>query len=269
MTSKTEKSLLKDALAGILKPFSSKFALSWIYDSLFYAVLVLLFTQLLSLLTKQLIELQPLAQQAAASPELAAQAASLMTQLTWTAGISVILLPLLALALYSLFKGLIWQMIVKNKAVKFGWKPFWKFFLLNLIWYVVSVPVFVAWLVLIFYIATLFEISWLAWIVLVLSILLWLHLLITMHYSFAHSQKIGKSLASIFTVGFAKISGFVPIYAIAVVVFLAWSQVWRLVMKISANPKVQLILFGALIVSPFAAWLRIYIAEGLKAIIKR
>jgi len=263
---------LKESFARLAKPltsFKEKFLLSWVYDSVFYSVIVLLFLQAFAMLANQLLTLQPLVNQAAVSAELAAQAAAGMTKLVWTTGASVILVPLFALALYSLFKGAIWRMIAENKAAKFGWKPFWKFFLLNLIWYVVSVPVFAGWLALIFYLAALFGVAWLAWIVLVLSILLWLHLLITMHYSFAHNQKISKSLASIFKVGFARIGGFVLPYALAVIVFWIWSQLWAALARLNISPKLQLIAASVVIIAPFAAWLRIYIAEGLKEITGR
>jgi len=242
-----------------------KFILSWVYDAVFYALIVLLFTQLLSLLTNQLAAVEPLMQQAAGSAELAEQAVSVMSKLIWTAGASVVLIPLLLLALYSLFKGLIWHNIA---GTRFGWKPFWKFFLLNLIWYVVSLPVFSAWLMLVFYLATLFGLKWIAWILLVLSIIVWLHLLATMHYSFAHNQKIGKSLGDIFKVGFAKINKFIARYAVAVAALLAWSQLWRIVAGFKMTVEVQLILFGVVIAAPFFGWLRIYIAEGLKTVFK-
>jgi O-antigen ligase len=85
-----------------------------------------------------------------------------------------------------------------------------------------------------------------------------------MHYSFAGTQSMSKALISIFTLGFAKVRYFILPYILATIAFLVWWQLWRIVGGITIISDVRFILFTAIILAPFFAWLRLYVAKGLK-----
>ena len=240
-----------------------KFLLSWIYDAVFYAIIVLILTQILSLIKNQLLAILPLAMQSASSPDAAIGAAAAITTFLRTYTVLVVLIPLLVLAVYSLFKGVIWNGVAGEK---FGinWKLGRKFFLTNLVWFAVSIPVFIFWPGLLALVSVMYNAKWLSLIIVFVSALLYIHLLTTAHYSFAKTQNLGKALGSIFTLGFAKIRMFILPYLLATVVFYVWWQLWRIVGGITTISEVRFILFTAIIFAPFFAWLRLYMAERLK-----
>jgi len=239
-----------------------KFLLSWIYDAVFYAVVVLLATQLFSFMKSQLIAIQPLAMQAASSPEMASEAASAITVFLRTYSVSVVLVPLLILAIYSLFKGLIWNGL-EGEGFRLCWRFSKRFFWTNLVWFAVSIPVFIVWPGLLVLVATMYNAKWLSIIIVFVSALLYIHLLTAMHYSFAGTQSLGKALGSIFNLGFAKIRLFILPYILASIVFLIWWQLWRIVGGLTTISEVRFILFTAIILAPFFSWLRIYAATLL------
>jgi hypothetical protein len=229
----------------------------------FYAVAVLLATQLFSYLKSQLIAIQPLAMQAATSPEMASEAASAISVFLRTYSVSVVLVPLLLLAVYSLFKGMIWNGL-EGEGFRLCWRFSKKFFLANLVWFAVSIPVFIFWPGLLVLVATMYNAKWLSLTIVFVSALLYIHLLTAMHYSFAGTQSLGKALTSIFSLGFAKIKHFILPYILAAIVFLIWWQLWRIIGGLTTVSEVKFILFTAIILAPFFAWLRMYIAKGLK-----
>ncbi|MEM4282596.1 MAG: hypothetical protein QXU88_00600 [Candidatus Woesearchaeota archaeon] len=262
----------KGYFAGLFKWFASSFVakpqqlgISIVYDAVYYTLAILVGMLLYLPVKKAFFSVQALMSAAESVGQALPELTTTATQkLLWSLGAFVVLLPIALLFIYTAFKGMVWAVIIgKPSLAAFGKGFYWKFFALNLVWFVFSLPLFSLLLLFSRYVAVLANSATLAFVLSIVLMLLFLHLLTTMHYSFAKTQLVGKSLASIFTIGFGKIHRLGPAYVLGLVVFIVWSQVlWRAITAIGLSPSAQFALLITIIITPVLAWLRIF-ASGL------
>lgn|GEM_PF-4445496 len=154
--------------------------------------------------------------------------------------------------LYVIFQWFGWKTVVKKPA------KFWKFFLLNLIW-------LASWLVFDWFI-----IIGLRGVYAVIGVTIlasaFLHLTGILHRTYvAGETQIGKAISKTFAIGFGKIHKFVLPYALAVIVFVVWSQVWIL-SPVDSTGGFALISLFCVVFAPFLAWYKFYLNRILDII---
>lgn len=166
--------------------------------------------------------------------------------LLWIYFFAVTLVLLIA---YSVFKGLIWLLILKKKPSACFFK---KFFLLNLCWWLILViPFFI----------TFFGVKqYYLFYAVVLFAVVYTHLTSVMHYVFTKDLLVGRALKQAFVTGLVRFKEFLVPYSFAVIVYLVLLQVFWFVPK-----DVNTMLFASLLFTVFfLAWYRLYLSLILR-----
>src|SRR3989338_1446772 len=153
----------------------------------------------------------------------------------------------------SLFKGPIWCKVCREKlTIRF----FIKFFLLNSIW-------LISWLAAAFIIAVGIKED-IALYLITLLVMLFLYLTPFLFIFFAKNKRL-SAIKGAFSFGIRKIHYFILPYLLAVIVFLAVSQLYWLYRLLPDKVEIAI---TALIFLAFLAWLRAYIYDVFIAVSK-
>ena len=163
---------------------------------------------------------------------------------------------LAVLLAYLIFQSLAWLQITGGKHSK---RFFWKFLLANFIW-------LLPWLFVMWFFVTGLSGKHAAYGLIFLAIL-FVYQTFIMQNSFVRDPHLGirKALGAAFSIGIGRIYLFIIPLLLAAVVFVIWSQVWRLVPQIE-NLGFGLIILASLVFAPFLAWFKFYIDKLLAAI---
>ncbi|MDO8660671.1 MAG: hypothetical protein Q7K43_02170, partial [Candidatus Woesearchaeota archaeon] len=135
----------------------------------------------------------------------------------------VLLFALFFIALYSVCNYLIWITLLRKKGVGV-WKQFWRFYLLNLVWFFILGVFLLPWIALVANapdsaINFLQTLPWLSRIVFtVFGILVVLHPLLFLQSSFFKNQRVWKTIGGLFTTGFGNLSKHIIQYLLSIVV---------------------------------------------------
>ncbi|HSU72444.1 MAG TPA: hypothetical protein VLJ21_01185 [Candidatus Binatia bacterium] len=153
---------------------------------------------------------------------------------------------------YIILQGFAWLAVVGKKP---SGRFFVKFFLLNAGW--LFVWAVVGW----FFIVGLK--SQFATVGLITLALLFLHLTaLLQHASVSQGLSVKQSIAYAFSTGIGKLHRFIVPYLLAVVLFLLWSQVWRIVPAQSIS-GFSFVVLACVIFAPFLAWYKFYLHKLL------
>gem|GEM_PF-4637802 len=166
----------------------------------------------------------------------------------------LILITFVLLLAYSVFKGLIWLAILKQKPSA---KYFQKFLLLNLCWlFIWCIPgIIVLWGLKPNYFIY----------VLVLAVIVYIHLTSILHYTFTKDRHIRNALKQAFATGIGQIKQFLLPYAYIILVYFVLLQVFWIVPRTT-----NFMLFASLLFIVFyLAWYRLYLAQVLKRIMQQ
>lgn len=156
---------------------------------------------------------------------------------------------LLLLAAYTVFKALVWIVILKKRKRVVYFKGL---FVLNLAWWLVLLVPFA---VLVFGLKPEYRFAGI-----IVFAVLYTHLTSLMHYSFINSMRVGRALSRAFALTFSNFRGFLLFYSYAVIVYFVLLQVFWFVPK-GAN----IMLFVSLLFTVFfLAWYRLYLSRFLK-----
>lgn len=158
---------------------------------------------------------------------------------------------LLAIIAYALSRGMIWLTILNQEPRLVFFR---KFFLLNIIWLlgVLAVFLFVGLAITPAVAAVLF----------LLLGLLFIHLTTVLHYCFVRVRNIRKALSDAFRIGLGKMGRFVHAYCYVLLAYVIVSQVFRF-----ARGDKFLIGISFIILLLFMAWYRLYLGSILKRIV--
>ncbi|MBI4145095.1 hypothetical protein HY493_02710 [Candidatus Woesearchaeota archaeon] len=97
-------------------------------------------------------------------------------------------------------------------------------------------------------------------------VILFTHLTLIMQHASAHDNKrVKESVVTAFTVGFGRLHKFIVPYLFATILFIVWSQLWRLIPQVTTMGFAAVLLLCA-IFAPFTAWLKFYIHKLLPVV---
>lgn len=148
---------------------------------------------------------------------------------------------------YVLFQGLAWFTVMHKKPTV---KSIGKFYLANLGWCF-------GWGILMWFVIAGLRSGFAATAIIVLMCLS-LHLTALMQHGFISGMGVRHAMGFAFSTGIGKIHTFIIPYVLAVLLFLIWSQVWRLIPLTQATGFAYVALV-CLIFAPFLAWYKFYL----------
>jgi hypothetical protein len=172
--------------------------------------------------------------------------------------ISMTVMFVVFVLLYSFFEGMVWLTVMRKKP---SWRFFWKFAVLNAIW-------FVGWLIVLIAAMFLFR-SGVALFLLAVIIFLLLHLTLIQAIHFARTNEIKKTLKNTFLVGFKKIHHFIFPYIVilvgyAVALLIGWPIELILRQFSQATFQITDMTVFIIITMLYLACARIYLANVVK-----
>jgi hypothetical protein len=163
--------------------------------------------------------------------------------------LATVVFLLLVLLLYTILQALSWQHVLRTK---WSWAFLPRFLLLYLGW-------LTPWAVIFWFFVAGLRGTYAAYGLTILGIL-FIHLSFLFQQFVAKGDGFKKSVALTFSIGVGKIHLFLLPYAIGVVIWLLWSQLWRLLPQMSASPFALLAVL-CLIFAPLFAWLKFFLSE--------
>ncbi len=166
------------------------------------------------------------------------------------------LLLIFVLIVYSLFQGLIWNLILKKK---FTLKYLGKFSLLNLIWVLF-------WLIIALVLLIILKKIIIVWVILVYILLLIIFYLTSILYVvFTEKIKIWQAIKDTFNIG-KRIHLFIMPYLLVLGLFIVLNLI---LLVFSLLPQQVYMFVNLIVLLGFIAWFRFYISDVVLKIAKR
>lgn len=239
-----------DAFIGTFKDIRIPFVIVIAYEILFFLAVTgifFLFQEALMRVAQNFASVNPYS----VSPENVSVMKSFFAQsIAVTVGLLFVIF-----VVYTIIQGLAWLQILERKHTL---RYFTRFFLLHLAW-------LIPWLVIMWFFIVGLKGTF-ATVGLTILGILFTYLTFIMQHSFVRDPHLGirKALGAAFSIGIGRIYLFIIPLLLAAVVFIIWSQVWRLVPQIE-NLGFGLIILASLVFAPFLAWFKFYIDKLLAA----
>jgi hypothetical protein len=190
-----------------------------------------------------------LTKEAMANPQLTAQNATQIQGFFYTILIGALILLVFAFIAYTLFRGLAWTTITRQKLNKKFLKP-WAG--LNAVWWIIWTPIF-----LIVILALKGNPLTQGAILFLLAVASYFTVIV--HTLFTQTHKIGHSLSNGLGYGLSKLHLLIIPYTYAFVIYMILFQLFRLFQSTAILKPVSM-----LFVVLFMAWLRIYLYHVIK-----
>lgn len=244
-----------DLFLNSFKKINIDFIYVLVYDLLFYLITGLVFFIWFILLNNQYSRLLgiDLANMFALGITYAERSVAIMKGFFLFVILSAIILTIFIILNLSLFKGLIWSRICREK---FTIKFFIKFLLLNAIWIII-------WLIAAVIIAVGVKVNIAQYLIILLAIV-FVYFTIFLYMFFTKNKKL-KAIKDAFKFGITKVHYFVLPYILVILVFILISQLYWLYRFLPY--KIGMIV-TSLILLGFLAWFRLYIYSVFSATLK-
>ncbi len=163
----------------------------------------------------------------------------------------IILMFLIIIIDWSIFKGLSWGITLKRK---FNFKFFLKFFLLNLVWWGVFIFLLIA-------VSNVFRQSVIPIYIIVLT-LIWIYFTNIIYTLFVKEEKF-KSVKKAFKIGFTKIHYFILPYTVLILILSIIISIMNLITFLPYGAGLPIM---ALILLFYIAWARFYIVGVIESL---
>ena len=260
----TPKNYSKKVFTFLTKSFKlgKWFAFSMLYDILFWLAFVIAIILCASAVDAKTQAIATQLTQPEMAEALQANTALINsiinTLITW-----VVILFIVTIIVYTIFKGLIWLTLFKQKPKM---KFFYKFLGLNAIWLAAWTAVSIL---------LMFGIK-LEMIVPVLTgvLFVFLHFTTILHTNYLQTNQVGSSLGKAFTQGIGKIHHFIVPYTYVFLVYVILFQIYRLilpknVMIAPTGTAATGVILSLLFIVAYFAWLRNFIKTIIQSIIQK
>lgn len=170
-------------------------------------------------------------------------------------GVAVVFL-LIVLVAYSISRAFIWSVIIGSKFAK---RLVLRMLGLNALW-------LTGWLVVWLFLLAGLRASYASVATVVIPVLFVFSTAILHHvFVLDKSLRVGNALAKAASICVGRLYRFIIPIFVSSVVFLVWSQVWRVIPDVG-SPVFRLFLIGVVILAPFLAWFRVYVGRAVDAV---
>lgn len=244
------------AFTDSLKTIDLRLLYCVLYDFIGYGLIVFFFRIYRQILAKLFVKMPSIALLQSldpTNPQVTQVFAMLKGVIFWLVSYTILLF-IIILLVWCLFKGLIWNQVFNQK---FTLKFYKKFLLVNLLWIVI-------WLIPIILFFIFVKQNVLVYLLIIIFVLM-IYLTYILYIESIKKTKIKKIIKETFRVGFKKIYHFIIPIIVMVIVFLLLMQLYWLFKGLSQ--VVQTIIF-LIILIVFIAWTRFYMVNIVEGISK-